>query len=89
VVRTFSCCNSTVVAVLAQVCGLAVVYGNYVGLPAGAGGMAGFAHICGHRMCSGLIGGVGPGVTRRASVGSLIMGEWGDQRHPARTGGMT
>jgi hypothetical protein len=88
VIRILTGGNGTVVAVLAQVRGLAMVQGNYVGLPSGACGMTGFAHIGAHRVCGGFVRGVGPRVTGRAGIGGLIMGEWGDQRHPARTGGM-
>jgi hypothetical protein len=76
-------------AVLAQICGLAMVYRDYERSPARPSGMAGFAHIGGHRVCGGFIGGVGPRVTGSAGISGLAVIEWRDQRDPARTSGMT
>jgi hypothetical protein len=88
VIGSFAGGDSAVVAVLAQVRGLAMVYRDYERSPPGAGGMAGFAHIGSYRVGGGFIGGVSPSVTGRAGISSLIMGERGDQRDPAWTGSM-
>ena len=73
--RAFIDGDGAVVAVLTQVSGLSMIKGHYKRLPSGAGGMTGFARICGHRMCSGFVGGIGTGMTGCASVGGLIVRE--------------
>jgi hypothetical protein len=57
-------------------------------LPAGTGGMAGFAQIRGNRMRSRFISGVGADMTRSTGVCGLTVIKWQHKSDPARPRGM-
>ena len=74
--------DSPVMTVLTYISCLSMVDGHYVTLPAWAGGMTGLARLGGDRMSGRLVGGIGAGVARGATVAGLIVREWRHKRQP-------
>ena len=89
VCRTFACSDSAIVAVLANIRGLAVIQRYHKGIPAWAGGVAGFADICGDWMRGRFVSGIRTGMTGGASVRGLGMIEWQYEGDPTGSCGMT